>query len=64
MAKHFFSEQELAAVADAQQLWGDDPLPRDVRSVEAIVKVMEWYRRDPNATRDAFVWHLRVALGM
>jgi hypothetical protein len=64
MAKHFFSEQALAAVAEAQQLWGDDPLPRDVRSVEAIVKVMEWYRRDPNATRDAFVWHLRVALGM
>jgi hypothetical protein len=64
MAKHFFSEQQLAAVADAQQLWGDDPLPRDVRSVEAIVNVMEWYRRDPNATRDAFVLRLKVALGI
>ena len=66
VVEHFFSEQEVAAVVEAQQLWGDDPLPTNARSVDAIVKAMEWYGRDPNATptRDEFVLRLRVELGM
>jgi hypothetical protein len=66
VVEHFPSEQELAAVAEAQQLWGDEPLPRSAGSVAAIVKAMEWYRSDPNATptRDEFRLRLSVELGM
>jgi hypothetical protein len=66
MVEYFPSEQELAAVAEAQQLWGDNPLPRSAGSVAAIVKAMEWYRSDPNATptRDEFRLRLSVELGM